>query len=480
MAVAEMLERLPQGDGVVSDATLSIRWAAIAEPLVLLERFLADRGVEPDDPVLFECDNSVPGVLTMLALLARRGSFVFVPFPRPSALTVGAPSFCRWRLRVPRGPLAEGMLARPDSFIELDELDTHQPLPKDHALRRGRLVFRTSGSLGVPKLVVHGHDRVIENSRNAIERLRLDSADRVLIPVPVAHMYGFGAALIPALLAGASVDLLAGANVIRYIERERKVEPTVAFLTPNLCATLVRSRAPRAHYRHVVVAGDKLSPELFEKLETIYGRVVNLYGSSEMGVVCAADPLSRTGRRAATVGCPLPGVELMVERSADTQDGVGELLCRHPFGFEGYVGDDLELRSGGDGAYRTRDLARVEADGLVELLGRCDHAVKRDGRLVPLIEIERALERLPGVARAAAIISGQSMRGRGIVAFCMPKADAALMEPAPLRRACRQHLPAFAVPDEIRILPRLPLLPSGKLDRSTLQRISTEPSRPAS
>jgi acyl-coenzyme A synthetase/AMP-(fatty) acid ligase len=114
-------------------------------------------------------------------------------------------------------------------------------------------------------------------------------------------------------------------------------------------------------------------------------------------------------------------------------------------------------------------VGRFHPGGLLEVLGRGDHAVKRDGRLVMLAEVERALEQLAGVERSAAVVTGETLRGRGIVAFCTPRAGAELA-PAALRRACQEILPAYAVPDEICLLPALPLLPSGKLDRRALLR----------
>jgi len=67
------------------------------------------------------------------------------------------------------------------------------------------------------------------------------------------------------------------------------------------------------------------------------------------------------------------------------------------------------------------------------------------------------------------------MRGRGIVAFCTPREQASI-EPERLRRICLETLPSYAVPDAIVVLPALPLLPSGKLDRRALRNIAPIPS----
>ena len=85
----------------------------------------------------------------------------------------------------------------------------------------------------------------------------------------------------------------AGANLLRYLDAERRFQPTLGFLTPGLCATLVRPRASTASYRAVVIAGDRLSPELQTQAEACYGQVNNLYGSTEMGSSAPRRPVRR-------------------------------------------------------------------------------------------------------------------------------------------------------------------------------------------
>ena len=460
---------------------MRLEWASIDGPLLAVDQFLTQNGVEIDDPVVLECGNSVPAALVLLALLVRGNTLVLLP-PQPAAAQP-LPGFLRHQIRVRSLTGHDGGLPDPAHFLELQLLEERQPLPS--LLRRDRLLLRTSGSIAAPKLVVHSHAALIANARNAVERLALESSDCVSIPVPLAHMFGLGAGFLPALLAGAAIDLVEGANLIRYLERERIHRPTVAFFSPNLCNTLVRPRAAPGHYRHVVVAGDKLDPIVFQAAEGIYRRVVNLYGSTEMGVVCATDARApnnlgkttgetaggRTGET--TVGRPLPGVQLRLEAQTDGEPGelLTELLCAHPYGFEGYVDPDgrplprdprLE-----EGWFATGDLAEISPDGQVELRGRRDHAVNRDGRLVMLPELERAIEGLPGVARVAIVIAGETRRGRAIVAFCIPR-EGITLEVGPLRQNCQKFLPAYVVPDEVHVLPALPSLPSGKLDRRAL------------
>jgi acyl-CoA synthetase (AMP-forming)/AMP-acid ligase II len=424
--------------------------------------------VTREGPVVLECAASVPSVLTVLALLRAGSSFALLPPPARTGTPPPPPRFFPLRVRVrslydlePHAPLS------PEALLEVTPLEGAHPPPEGEASAPGRLFLRTSGSLG--------------NALHCVERLRLTAEDRICLPVPIAHMYGLGAGLLPGLAAGASIDLLEGANLPRFLEREAQVSPTVAFLTPNLCTMLLRRRTAPGHYRHVVVAGDKLKPELFETAETLFRRVVNLYGSTELGVIATADAEEARGPRSTTVGRAVPGAGIQlrpVEGSQDFEGEVGELWCRHPFPFLGYVDEDGQPWQGEppfqDGWYRTKDLCRLHADGLLEVLGRTDHGVKRDGRLVMLTDLERTVERVPGVERAIAVLGGESLRGQRLVVFCVPR-DGQPLEGDAVRTACFELLPAYAIPDEVRPLATLPLLPSGKVDRKTLREAATAP-----
>lgn len=496
--------------GTISDGKYRLDGDAWPAALAALGAQLGQAGVGAGLPVALVVSNTLPSVLTLLALLQRGASVVLVPPAARAEAELPLPRFVALRLAPqapasPAGSDASGAgdasdPARPWSppanldWLGLTQLSPTAVLAEDCPLRQGHLFLRTSGSLGAPKWVQHSHARLLDNARAAADRLALQATDRVLIPVPLAHMYGLGAGFLPALLVGASIELLSGANLLRYLDCERRFRPTLSFLTPSLGATLLRPRAGTHGYRAVVMAGDRLSPELQAQAQACYGRVINLYGSTEMGVICAEEarlPPGPPGR----VGPPLVGVTLQIAppppadgaQSAESaappslspaaadQCTTGEILCAHPYGFVGYVDDDGKPTGGAQtGWYATRDLGCRYDDGSLEVLGRLDHATKRDGRLVMLAEVERALCQLPEVERAAVVLGAPTLRGRALLAFVSGRAEHHLSADE-LVRLCQQRLPSFAVPDQLRVLPALPLLPSGKLDRQALLRLASSP-----
>lgn len=493
----------PAPCGSISDGKFRIAGEDLPGALSALADQLALAGIAPGRVVALHAENTLASALTLLALLDRGVSLVLLPAGPRTESEPSLPRFVELSLK-PQRPDPASLSAGQDELPWLPPRGLEwlgrvvhagqAGLAVDSPLRRDRLFLRTSGSLGAPKWVCHRQAGLWANARAAGERLGLLARDRVLIPVPLAHMYSLGAAFLPAVLAGAQVELLAGANLLRYLDRERRFQPTLSYLTPSLASTLLRARASTASYRAVVIAGDRLSAELQIQAEACYGRVINLYGSTEMGVICA----HRVGPNPGPPGCvgpPINGVDLRLlppvpdeetaaadhriaassSSDADTETEAGEIHCRHPHGFVGYVDDDgYPLGGISTGWYATRDLGRRHRDGSLEVLGRIDHATQRDGRLVMLAEVEQALCELPEVERAAVILGEPTLRGRALLAFVSARPE---HQPAAadLLRLCRQRLPSFAVPDQLRVLASLPLLPGGKLDRQALARLPRSP-----
>jgi acyl-coenzyme A synthetase/AMP-(fatty) acid ligase len=335
-----------------------------------------------------------------------------------------------------------------------------------------KLYLRTSGSMGASKIVVHSHAGMIGNAENCIAKYGFGPASRATIPVPIAHMYGFGAEFLPAALAGCSIDLQDKTNLLKYLDREKKFEPTIVFATPAICDMLAKGyKKPRTNYDVFVTSGQRISEELFRNFDALVsGRLVNQYGSTEMGATAAANPGDPLDARATTIGKPMGGVQLMVTSQ-------GELHCLHPYGFEGYLDEDggWISRSEPGAWYRTGDLAIVQPDGEIVVTGRADASVNRSGYLVLLSDVERVMEKIEAVGEVAVVpAAGEGSRGQRIAAFCVARpgfeADATA-----IRERCFQLLPHYAIPDVVKVLPSLPLLASAKIDRRTLSALADSP-----
>jgi acyl-CoA synthetase (AMP-forming)/AMP-acid ligase II len=442
------------GDGchTCSYADLPARQAAVAD-------VLARAGVAGEECVALHGGNDLTSVVTLLSLLERGVGFVLCGGSQP------APAFCRHAVYCGSPPAASSGWA-----IESGLRVEPNPAWRDtHVSYRSRFYARTSGTTAEARIVLYTQDKLWANARHCAERFRLSDQDRVAIPVPVWHMYGLAAALLPAVLAKASVDVQADSNILRYLQRETEVAPTTTFLTPTFCYALTRVRQATRRYRLTVAAGDKTPPEIFERYERAHGCLVSLYGSTELGAVAAGSPDDAFDLRCHSTGRPMPGV--VVSEGGEgppSPGGLAELWFTHPAGGEGYADERGEVDATDErfsrGRFRSRDLGRLDGDGCLRVAGRSDHMVKRDGILVSFIEVESALLKNPAVEAAVVLSDGTTPRGARLTAVCVGRGA----EATAIREEARKHLAGHALPDRVVLIGEIPRLPSGKPDRAAL------------
>lgn len=355
-------------------------------------------------------------------------------------------------------PLPEGVEAPP--FCDaIWGAEGPEPRAAPSMAEAGLLFFASSGSSGPPKWITHRAQTLLKNASAPIARFGLCAADKVLVPVPIGHMFGLGVALLPALMAGASVRMVKG-SPLEILAAERAFDPNCIFMVPGQLHTLMALRRKPRPYRLIVSAGDRLSPDVAEAFEALHGPVVGAYGSSEMGVVAAASPNDCAEIRRAAIGPLMPGMALCGQ---DITQAPGPISLRNETGFAGYADASGRIAQPAPKCWESGDLGEMGADGRLRVLGRRDHAIKRDGLFVHLSEIEACLSGAPGVAGVVVVAAGETPRGTKLTAYCRGKADADA-----LRAHCHAHLPTRAVPDRFEVVQDLPLLPSGKVDRQRM------------
>lgn len=456
----------PVGDGVeeISGPELALRVAQVKDRLAA--------GGLTGRRICLAMDAGLGAIAVLIAALETGTRAALIPRPARTE-TPDWPAFCD-AVAIPPEP------GQPigDLTLLVQEAGP-DPAPGD----RGRIWLRSSGTTGTPKWVLHDTPRLYANAAAAGARLGLTGQDRVLIPVPVNHMFGFGAAFLPALQAGAAIRLAARGNPLVIFQAQRSFQPTAMFLVPSQCRSIMALGRKAGRARLIVVAGDRLAAAEAAAFEADHGRLVNLYGSTEMGAISAGHPDGPAALRHLTAGPPVANVRLAIDSPTDPDpaaEGALPMRMVHGAGFLGYC-DPVSgaLTAPAPDLWPTGDLVRLHpvSDGgdapWIEVMGRADHAVNRDGLLVHLGQIEGVLARAPGVALSAVVAAGQSRRGMGLAAFVtLTRAQATT--PDDLLAACRAELPARAVPDVLHVLAEMPMLASGKVDRRRLAALAAE------
>jgi acyl-coenzyme A synthetase/AMP-(fatty) acid ligase len=457
----------------ITDGKLTCQYAEVPHFLEKIDAFLSAHEVYPQHCIAVECNNSVPSALLLIYLLSKRIGFMLLPPTDNSdkgASLKPIPQFCHIRLKVATPPLTPGALPTLDlleSFYHVEARDT--PTRANQIATEGLLFTRTSGSMGEAKIVVQKQEKVLSSAFNCIKKYNFTAEDRMTIPVPIFHMYGFGAEFLPALILGCCIDLQENSNLLKYLDRERRFSPTVAFITPNLCEMLLRGWKTPKPYKVIVTSGQRIREDLFAALDALCGNhLVNQYGSTEMGPISACAPNDDFAKRISTIGSPMADVNLRIEHNGDHESG--DLYCQHPYGFEGYMDEAGNWLVQAQDWHRTGDAAKKNDNGEIIVTGRADNSINRSGFLILLADIEKALETFDSVTQAVVVpINSTNIQGQTLVAFCVKAVNTSPTE-TELRSASSKILPKYGVPDVFLMVDNLPLLPSGKPDQQALKK----------
>src|SRR5450830_757188 len=349
-------------------------------------------------------------------------------------------------------------------------------------------VIYTSVSTGKPKGILINQRSICHFLRSENAVLEVTQADTVYQGFSVAFDMSFEEIWI-AYLVGATLWLGP-----KEISGDPEALPralaanhvTVLHAVPTLLA-LFAEEVPSL--RLINLAGEMCPESLVERWSRPGRAMFNTYGPTEATVSCSLARLQPG--QPVTIGTPLPNYGLLVIAVSEPGEArpltllergeTGELCIIGPGLAEGYLGrPDLTLEKflpnpwsvGKDDArlYRTGDLARIDADGQVLCLGRADDQVKIRGFRVELGEIEAVLAQQPGVGTVAVLLRKDDGIDQ-LVAYIVGSDDAndEALTAKTLRSALNLHLPPYMVPGRFELLPLMPRLTSGKIDRKALK-----------
>ncbi|WP_326697348.1 acyl-CoA synthetase [Streptomyces sp. NBC_01754] len=345
------------------------------------------------------------------------------------------------------------------------------------------LVVYTSGTTGPPKGAVLPR-RAVAASLDALEDAWEWTAGDVLVhALPLFHVHGLVLGVLGPLRRGGSVRHL-GRFSPEGVARELLSGGTMLFGVPTMYHRLAGAldgpedsgelRKALAGARLLVSGSAALPVHDHERITAATGRrVVERYGMTEtlMNTGVRADGAPRAG----TVGPPLAGVEVrLVEEDGTVLEdagALGEIQVRGPNLFTGYLNRPEATAAAftGDGFFRTGDMATVDPDGYVRIVGRkATDLIKSGGYKIGAGEIENALLEHPGVREAAVTGEPDPDLGERIVAWVVPS-DAGS---PPTREELADHVAALLAPHKrprvVRLLDALPRNDLGKIMKRSL------------
>ena len=336
----------------------------------------------------------------------------------------------------------------------------------------------TSGTTGFPKGATLTHRNILNNGYFIGEAMRLSPADRLCIPVPLYHCFGMVLGNLACLTHGSTIvypnDAFDPLSVLQAVQDERC---TGLHGVPTMfIAELDHPRFAEfdlSSLRTGIMAGSPCPIEVMKRVvsDMHLGEITIAYGMTETSPVsCQSSTDTPLDKRVSTVGQVQPHLEV---RIADPETGAtlargqaGELCTRGYSVMQGYWGDEARTREAIDaeGWMHTGDLATMDEQGYVNIVGRIKDMVIRGGENIYPREIEEFLYRLPQVQDVQVVGVPDERFGEELCAWVVVKPGQTLSEDE-LREFCRGRIAHYKIPRHIRFVEAFPMTVTGKIQK---------------
>ena len=352
-------------------------------------------------------------------------------------------------------------------------------------------ILFSSGSTGLPKGVMLSHHNLNSNIISFWREIAWRPNDSVLGNLPLFHVFGLMTNFCFPAVTGTTVvfvpNPLDGKAVCQTIKDNRI---TLLLATPTFLQSYLKYATVEdfSSLRLVIAGAEKLQRKLFERVKNITGlNIVEAYGCTEMSPIVAiniSSSLFTRGKESGpygSIGVPMPGIAVKII-DPDTGAELGEneqglLHCKGASVMIGYL-DDPEATAKAitpEGYYNTNDIATVDRDGCIRIVGRMTRFSKIAGEMVPHEMIERRIEELGHLDGMVAVAARPDERkGEQLVVFY---AKEARFDTAELLKKMRESgLPNLWIPraDCFFEVDAIPMLGNGKKNLKKVQEMAKE------
>ena len=345
-------------------------------------------------------------------------------------------------------------------------------VPRD-ALDLAAILY-TSGTTGRSKGAMLTHRALASNSETLRDYWRFTEQDVLIHALPIFHTHGLFVATNVTLMAGGAAIFMPGFDTAAVIEAMPKA--TTLMGVPTFYTRLLKDDrlAEASRNMRLFISGSApLLADTHDQWRAVTGHaILERYGMTETNMN-TSNPYEGE-RRAGTVGLPLPGVEVKLcdpETGAELPNGeIGVLEVRGDNVFAGYwqmpEKTAEELRE--DGWFITGDLAMIDADGYVTIVGRGKDLIITGGFNVYPKEVESVIDDLAGVVESAVIGVPHDDFGEAVVAVVVLEHEATLDE-AGILAGISRRLAKFKQPKRVIVVDALPRNTMGKVQKNIMR-----------
>jgi acyl-CoA synthetase (AMP-forming)/AMP-acid ligase II len=443
-------------------------------------------GLRPGDRLLVSCSLSPASTLAYLG--AMYAGIVPVPIEERllteagEALCIRSGAKAVWTARENACAWAEKIGVRVISQkFEGGSADSLPPA--DCAKSDLAALMPTSGSTGVPRLVMVSHGNLITNTEAIVISQNLKADERAMLIMPIS--YCFGASVM-------HTHLYQGGGVVfdsrfmfpdKVLHAVNEFQCTTFAGVPIIYNILLRRSNLRSiglpGLRRFLQAGGPLAGESVREMCEVVAEAefFVMYGQTEATARISCLPAKRLPEKLGSVGLPLDDLEirLMNEMGRELAHGqssgeeVAEIQVRGPSVCAGYWNDpDASARKFVDGWLRTGDFASSDRDGFLWIKGRTDDFIKIRGVRVSVGEVEARVGALAGVSECAAVGVKHPEAGEALALLVVAEKVAAEQNGDGLGERVRRALPSHWTCVSVKVVAELPRTSNGKIARAKL------------
>ncbi len=486
--VTEAARTVPRHAALIDTATgRALTWERTDAAVSAFAARLLEAGLASGDRVAVLLPNGAEFCVALFGVLRAGGIAVPAAVQAPERELNRLVTDSGARFLVGTAELAEvALIAPPDLDAESVEVQADQRGGEDIAV-----LCYTSGTAGLPRGVMLSHRALLSNVQQCaqLKPAPVTSTDRVLLVVPLFHLYGLGPGLLQVAAAGATAVLMENFGAERALAACEEHRVTALVGVPAMYQALSGATSDRlaealASVRLLTSGAAPLPPAVLQAIKQATGlSVFEGYGLTETGPVLTSTLVGGYAK-AGSVGRPLPGVELAlvdsdgrpvgvaddpdeVEWYADSESETGRVAARGPNLFSGYWPDGAHGPDE-DGWFRTGDVGYLDADGDLRLVDRANDLIIVNGFNVYPNEVERVLDELTDVLESAAVGVPDERTGELVKAVIVVRPGAELTEDA-VREHCAERLARFKVPRTVEFVDQLPYSVTGKIRRASLR-----------
>jgi len=350
-------------------------------------------------------------------------------------------------------------------------------------------ILYTSGTTGSPKGAMLSHHNIAKNAEQVTAVLHATEEDVFLVAVPFFHCFGCVMGITGAITWGAAMVPMEVFKAKEALELVERFGVSVLYGVPTMFVLELeenrRGKAYGSRYdvstlRTGIMAGAPCPIEVMKgTMEELHCNVSIAYGLTEASPVITMTRFDDSiDRRVETVGRALDGIEVKIaddDRRPLPTDEMGELACRGYNVMLGYYrAPEVTAETiDADGWLYSGDLATMDADGYVKIVGRKKDMLICGGFNVYPAEIEEYLFTHPKVQNVSVIGVPDDVFGEVAVAYVIPR-EGETIDPQEIVGYCAGEIANFKVPRYVEVVESFPMTQSGKVQKYRLREIADE------